>query len=67
MNLRRLIEKITFKSRERGREDFAAANDQHFSDYTDETTAARSQHGGWGAGGAPPGYVHDYDDGHPRK
>jgi hypothetical protein len=65
MKLRQLIEKITLRSRERGR-DWAGANTERVPDYTDEETAARTQHGTWGAGGAPPGYVHDYDEGRPR-
>jgi hypothetical protein len=66
VNLGRLLERLTFRSRERGRE-FAGANEQHSGDHTDETTAARIEHGIIGGGGAPPGYVHEYDEGRPRK
>jgi hypothetical protein len=66
VNLGRLIERLTFRSRERERE-FAGENNQHFGDYTDETTAARSEHGLTGGGAAPPGYVHEYDEGRPQK
>jgi hypothetical protein len=64
VNLGRLIERLTFRSPERERE-FAGDNNQ--PDYTDETTAARSEHGLTGGGAAPPGYVHEYDEGRPQK
>jgi hypothetical protein len=66
VNLGRLIETLTFRSREREPE-FAGENNQHYGDYTDEITAARSEHGLTGGGGAPPGYVHEYDEGRPQK
>jgi hypothetical protein len=66
VSLRELLARLTGRAREPS-SDFAGANERHGGDYTDETTAARTQHGLYGSGGAPPGYVKEYDEGRPKK
>ena len=59
MSVRRLIERLTFRSREGGRDD-TEQTDPRFGDYTDQTIEARMHI----AGVVPPEYGRDGDDGH---
>jgi uncharacterized membrane protein YfcA len=60
---------VTVRTRTK-REDETAVPDPRSVDNVDAVTAARSQHGMapfGGAGAIPPDYVHEYDEGRPRK
>jgi hypothetical protein len=54
----------------RKRDDAIAVRDPRSVDNTDAITAARTQHGMapfGGAGAIPPDYVHEYDEGRPKR
>jgi hypothetical protein len=65
MNLRRLIEKLGFRSR--GERERPTPAEPGIREFDDVESPSRSQYGLFRTGGPPPGYVDDYDEGGPTR